>query len=512
MNNQKALNLSTKVEADQTANQEATPIAPVQITIPSSLPLPTDDPNFDPDWDWTLNEPQNLFASTQNGLQLFENVSLPYYADSGPAANDFNSDVSGVRDILPQDGWVLLFRDFGTPERGIAFPRFILYNRFRGLLRLFYFNPHFPAVFTYGVVTLQKQSGSDAFGLLTFLDEENSTLSDFDPERKEVFMGRLEPVTWNYADFLVVGYDPNLPDDARFEFEITGVQESDISLEGTLSLNQVLNRKNLIVSKSGEGEALLSGDGIASAFKSLGALKKAVKAIAKDASLGDVAGLISAGIGLFKLFAGGSKPEHPQVLLHFKGEIKLSGTIRLQGAIGSFLLRIPGARHLGSTDLPFYDKPLGIFNLRTHPIFDVKVFRKTTRCRYTDEFGSQSIKVNRPFRYECDLRTPDVILNPDAGFSALVEEAVVQHNGTLEFARAGVSDGYFTLGQTPTIILENLKTKCEPEPVGPKIEERSLAIRLTITPLETVPEFTPVTFVKLYKKTGFYPGDYYLLP
>ncbi|HSM56289.1 MAG TPA: hypothetical protein VK879_09055 [Candidatus Sulfomarinibacteraceae bacterium] len=502
MDNQKTPILGPIIEAIEKAKKGGVPGTPLELKIPSALPLTTDDPNFDPDWDWTVDEPHDLFALTQNGVQIFENVRLPYYTDSGPAADDFNSDVPGVRDILAEDGWVLLSRDFGTPERGAVFPRFILYNRFRGLMRLFYFNPHFPEAFTYGVVTLQKQSASDPFGLLTFTDETNTTLSDFDSERTEVFIGRLEPVSWNYADFLVVGFDPELPDDARLQFEIAGVRESEIALEGNLSLNQVLDKTNLVASKSGElGSALALGEKTASGFKNLDGLKEAIKKSVgeeklENVSLADMSNLVSAGIALFKMFLGGNKPKQTQVL-KFKGELDLSGTIRLQGAIGSFLLRVPGARHLGNTDLPFYDKPLGVFNLRSKPSVDLKIIMEVTKCRNTGKVGPKILTLPFPKRHQHKLRRLQVIVNPEAGLKAELAVAFVRPNGTLDFAQSAGPDGYFALSKLPPAV-DILKGPGNCDDPGPVVQERKVAIRLTITPEETVPDFTPITIVKLY--------------
>lgn len=479
---------------------DPTPTRPVKINIPSTIPLTSDDPNFDPDWDWTLDEPHDLFALTQNGLRTFQNVRLPYFADTGPAADDFNNSADGVRDILPEDGWVLLYRDFGTDERGATFPRFILYNRFRGLLRLFYFNPHFPEAFTFGVVKLEKQSGSRPFGLLTFTDETNTTLSDFDPERSEVFIGRLEPLTWNYADFVVAGFDPDLPDDARFEFEIAGVRESDITLEGSLTLDQVLEKRNLLASKSGAaGNVVEVGEKIGGFFKNLGGLKSAIEKVGGgedgDVSLAEMSNIVSAGIAIFKLFLGGSKPKQAQVL-KFKGDLDLKGTIRLQGGIGSFLLRVPGARHLGTTDLPFYDKPLGVFNLRSKPAIHVRIVMEMTKCRNTGPVGPKIIELPFPRRHVHQLKRPNIVINPHAGFTAEVEAAYVRRNGSLDFASSS-SDGYFGISRIRAVTDQLLGPgNCDDPP--PEEHLRRVAIRLTITPDEVPDGFTPISLVKLY--------------
>jgi hypothetical protein len=98
-------------------------------------------------------------------------------------------------------------------------------------------------------------------------------------------------------------------------------------------------------------------------------------------------------------------------------------------------------------------------------------------------------------RHEHKLRRPEVILNPEAGITAFVEAALVRPDGKLDFAQPGGSDGYFTLARIPTAV-DLKKSDCEnPEP---SIDARRVALRLTIRPAETVPDFTPVSLVKLY--------------
>lgn len=92
-----------------------------------NAPLMPNDPNFDPNWDWTLNERYDLYVLGANGIISYPNIDLPYFSIYGPAGEKFHNDTTGVRDIYPRDGWVLLFRDFGTPTRGVPIPNFILY-------------------------------------------------------------------------------------------------------------------------------------------------------------------------------------------------------------------------------------------------------------------------------------------------------------------------------------------------------------------------------------------------
>ena len=84
------------------------------------------------------------------------------YASTGPAAADLN--ISGDRDILPSQGWVLVVRDFGSAETPpTSLPYFILYNKYRGLLRLFYWSTLPVPRFDHAAASLlqQQYSGQD---------------------------------------------------------------------------------------------------------------------------------------------------------------------------------------------------------------------------------------------------------------------------------------------------------------------------------------------------------------
>ncbi|HEX3585706.1 MAG TPA: hypothetical protein VH024_06900, partial [Candidatus Angelobacter sp.] len=89
--------------------------------------------NRDP-WDWTVPVSQTVYLN--DGGVIPRAVNLPYYAFDGFATN--LNDPSGP-DVLPADGWVLLFRSFGNPACGTNMPYFVLYNRYHGLLRVFFY-------------------------------------------------------------------------------------------------------------------------------------------------------------------------------------------------------------------------------------------------------------------------------------------------------------------------------------------------------------------------------------
>ncbi|MGJ1535640.1 hypothetical protein ACR784_11500 [Sphingobacterium multivorum] len=94
------------------------------------------DPNLDPNWDWN-NSALNtvtVYYTTQAGSTINEhNILVPWKTQGNPM-NQINPD------IKTEDGWILAYKDFGTPTRGVYMPYFALYNKYRGILRVFVMN------------------------------------------------------------------------------------------------------------------------------------------------------------------------------------------------------------------------------------------------------------------------------------------------------------------------------------------------------------------------------------
>lgn len=58
----------------------------------------------------------------------------PYITDN---IIPFNITALADKDFYEEDGWVAVYRNFGTPTSGVDNPGFVLYNRYEGILRVF---------------------------------------------------------------------------------------------------------------------------------------------------------------------------------------------------------------------------------------------------------------------------------------------------------------------------------------------------------------------------------------
>lgn len=360
----------------------------------------------DPNWDWTVNTTYDLRTHSET----FYGVRLPYYSSGGPAARDLN--VAGARDIYPEDGWVLVLRDFGP----VAVPYYILYNRYRGILRFFYYST-LPQTFSrvVGSLSFQTATTSASAGFFTLLDDQDVYYDTYDPSRNQIAIGQVEWQRWAYLDFDVSGYDPNIgsKDDPTLTLSITGVTTTNLVASGSLDLTTMTVNSTdgsgggLFNSASSLYKNVVKRDKQVSDFKSWVTKKaddnptqwwaaplQAIKSLTETSwfgALGPVAGFLDFVIG------GGSSSSDPPAPMSTRGSVDLEGELTTEGALYSLILRVPGSNHVtpatdaDSNILPLYDLPLGVFNVLSKPSYDVNLESDTTQI---DPVGPWTVKVD----------------------------------------------------------------------------------------------------------------------
>lgn len=344
----------------------------------SAMHLPPGDVNRDADWDWTQNVPYTLHYQAQEGPEPVT-VDLPYFTNEGPAGVDL--EING--DFRREDGWVLLYRDFGTEARPATLPMFLLYNKYRGVLRLFYFNTldEAPNSFATGVIT--QGSPDRAAALLTY-GQRDYFLNSYDKTLAVSTTHEIEPMVWNYVDFAIIGYDPRLPTDAALDITLFAVKKSDVALDGDITMDQIL-KQGQVSDFQRVWQAIKSGYQM---YKTVDSAKDDLQKKVDNPEnatkwwreplqqLLTFAGEAEeyfpelAGLAMFAyaLVSGGPKRVAP---LKFEGELQLKGTLTNPNQLHSFQIRVPGAPRSLPDDqvdgLPLYDVPLGLFNLIEEP-------------------------------------------------------------------------------------------------------------------------------------------------
>lgn len=175
-----------------------------------------DDPNLDPDFDWV--EPRNIpiyvneesFAATDQGL-----IRLPYY--DGQSILNSPSKID-----YPEDGWILMAKDFGTEKRSRkGLPFFALYNTESGVLRFMFQN-----AFAYGMsearVTLGFLDPEKSGSLLHGMDERISCPDEgeYNPYFEATRNARFDKTGgWGVVDF-ELQFDPELHKETILDFNI----------------------------------------------------------------------------------------------------------------------------------------------------------------------------------------------------------------------------------------------------------------------------------------------------
>ena len=221
--------------------------------------MDANDPNRNPDWSWTQEYPE--------GLDMYYELigqTLPVKVPAGKQTPFFTSGhplntVESKKDMWPEDGWVLVYRDFGTATSAPPLPFFILYNKYRGILRHMFYNAQ-NLEYTFYRAELSFSDPEFSGALMTFSADEKVFLNDYDAENTLNFMSKVAVFQgWGYADFHLFGYDPTIDINTRLRLAIIGVDQSLISLKSTeFTLEQQLDEAALEGSKGSGGDLIES--------------------------------------------------------------------------------------------------------------------------------------------------------------------------------------------------------------------------------------------------------------
>ncbi|MGB3181537.1 MAG: T9SS type A sorting domain-containing protein [Cyclobacteriaceae bacterium] len=384
------------------------------------------DPNLDPNWDWTINGTGYTIyydaPNITNPVQL-NNIQLPFYTQ-GNSLNTYE------KDMHPEDGWVLMYRDFGTPTSAPPFPFFVLYNKYRGIFRLMIYNSQNLSS-TYYRINLSFWDGQKAGALFTFQDDTKAFLDDYESSEQQISMGTMaEYEDWAVADFIMFGFDPNLHPDARLNMYMYKVDESQINLASTsFTLNQIMKDAAPTSNFTNGTQTLI--DAINNGHKYYGEVTDVKKALQdkSDAASGNpwwksvVDGFLSSSVstvapwvgglmGLVTSYMGFKSEQSAKEPLKFEGAIEMSGTIsqQLPSYNRSFALST------GSTNAGYYTPlqniDIGVFNLNSKPIV-----HKDYDITYVYNDYYQECEVETEITYTLDKLTFNYTLNSNSGMT-----------------------------------------------------------------------------------------------
>ncbi len=414
----------------------------------SGCPYPTPPPFYTPNWDWTLpantpSSPNNWNARVSNGGSNGVLVmNSPFFSGGSADVND----IAFVEDYKPNQGWLLLYKDFGyidpTNLNNIPtkndLPVFMLYNKYRSLIRLYIFANNYNGQVNYSYVNTEWQNPNITTfnnSLLTMGNKFAKANSEYpngnNTDKLSSYINDYPGLTgWTMVE-IPVHFDPNTSDlifGERVKISVKDGSNSTISLGG----NIVLSTKSAAIkdppaaSPNSANPNLLDyvqqGKEYLGRVPSRSELESSFNAMATTAtnlntafgnqfsqnvlklnaqlqngqfkkyllSISDAAAGLSGAIGLtasiLKVFVGKADPARAADNQKFieptisSGYLQLQGKITIQFNAKDFELQLPGTLHKNSSGcniylgLPYYDCPLGAIAVQETPTINKKVF------------------------------------------------------------------------------------------------------------------------------------------
>lgn len=304
-------------------------------------------------------------------------------------------------DMRSRDGWVMLYNCFAsgsTPDSQVTnnyttTPYLVLYNIHKGIMRFFVWtHDRTHNGLSHGIATDTKNSlfnfmNTFATPIIAEVDKPVIKQANFG-SGQEVF-----PNNWIYFDY-EIAFDPNAEKEQTIlTFKSWGSNTQYLNLEGT----QVGTVKGTI-SLSGKGglasglldigNLVMGNSSISTITQNLGkeniveeveknlsdqineGIKEGAKKAAKDwtSDLGDL--LSSPLTKLTNSLIGDNMSLKGDIDLNLKSKIKLNGTITEEKPLLATKFLVPGSTINPETEnvtLPYYNKPLGVFNLSEAP-------------------------------------------------------------------------------------------------------------------------------------------------
>jgi hypothetical protein len=379
--------------------EKIAPDASVKVGGSQNYILPYDFNWEDPNLNWMpypANQPKITIPWTGAG-SLFGVVSDDVLADRKKA-----------------DGWRLVYSTF-DPNIWNKNPYFMLYNKYRGLIRVYqYVNDIQFAESSYLQDGLYL--GNSTFKLLNFAEKEIVDVT----APNTVSVDRVEPKPYNGAPLAnnkwyffqyEIAYDGSITptlstSPPQFSFYINSINVSQISLGGTLqaSVNGTIGAsqtsagQNVWKAVTGGlktlGTAGVSAIGVGAinnatidanaGTNKLGvntAVWKGVSAGISAALKGATGNIPGAVTGVLSAIFGGSSNSAQTVSLTLNGQLKVDGTQTGTGSLPStpVSMYIPGSLAKNSSGgynvqgyVPLYNERLGVFNLTSKPTVTIK--------------------------------------------------------------------------------------------------------------------------------------------
>jgi hypothetical protein len=346
---------SNDLNGPKTVNCSGGSTNPTNPTNPNARvrAMPDNDPNLYSNWDWTVSNYGTIYYQGASGVTSLQQVLSPFWDGSQRL-------VGNTGDMYPQDGWMLVNRDFGTPDAAVDYPYFMLYNKFTGNLRVAILRtaPR-GTVGSYQLMTLRfaDSSPSPRPALFTFVDPDinKGTIQSHNGDIVQYSLVKDVGINeWIVSDFSVAGYDPNIPQLTQLVLSLDEVEELNGTINGNLTLDgKVTGQPNGTLDKI-QGVTDFGDKTFSKLEDILGIFKTSFQ---KGAS--GVFGVISAGIDVINAFTGSGGTYNVKL----NGTVNLGATLKANYRVQNipFYLKQQAS---GYNVRPVQNIPWGVLNLR----------------------------------------------------------------------------------------------------------------------------------------------------
>lgn len=397
------------VELPTTSNQE--------VNLPSRSIAPT----F---FDWETAD----FMPTPAGQARID----PPWHGQGSLSYMYGEDV--LTDIKASDGWELLYSTFdANAPAPLINPYFILYNKYRGLMRIFFYlttETITPSSQLEGELSILSSQPSSLLNFMgkDFIDASQITSTYVHSQLKT--RNNTPPLASNrwYMMQYELAYDPNISqyryDNIYFYWNLRYHNEQFIKIKGevqgditgTLGAASSSSNSKLSDLVTTAGKGVLAGIGSdfleknkintpgAASNNKLGLPNSVFNNIVKGVgnALSSASGsFIGAAVNLLSAVIGGSSSKAVPISFDLNADMTLDGTLTSEGAFPSTPITfwIPGTIGLTSAPnyIPLYNKPLGIINFKGKP--DIIVNYEEHRDTYIYDDGSTVLELWRTRHY-----------------------------------------------------------------------------------------------------------------
>lgn len=302
------------------------------------------------------------------------------------AVKGFPSDI--WYDIKKTDGWEMVYNLFNPNQALPSNPSFVLYNKYRGLLRVYVYVTN--SGFTnsdYLTDGISVSPNAINTHMLNYIGQDIVDITSKKTVATQIQGTQIAPGTW-YASQYEIAYDPNVSTSTwqqlglNYTLKWTNISsvtlQGDIqgTLKGTISTPASgFNLGNTLVSGALQfaGLSVLSNNaGPDNSHPGVGnklGLPSMVFDAVKDGLTSGASGIVK---NVFSAILGGNSNNTQQVNLTLNAKINLTGSIAGSGALipdPGLGLGVPGTSNSQTAIgyLPYYNKPMGIFYINNKP-------------------------------------------------------------------------------------------------------------------------------------------------